>query len=87
MNNFTIKQQREMADTAVKLARITTHPAHPFLAKTFNEILEQYELLNEFDKNSSTMKAKVFCIQKLYMLNMLTALNLRIDVILSDRKE
>jgi hypothetical protein len=85
MNKFNAHQQQEIVETAAKLESIVTHPAHPFLVKTFNEILDQYELLKEFNINADVMRPEVFRIQKSYMINMLSALNLRIDSILRER--
>lgn len=84
MNNFTAHQQQEIRTTAVRLSQIANHPAYPFLLKTYNEIIDQYELLKEFNLSADVMRPEVFWIQKSYMINMLTALNLRIDAILRE---
>ena len=85
MNNFSDPQRRKIMETAAKLDQIAYHPAHTFLVKTYSEILDQYELLRKFNLNRRALRPEVFWIQKSYMLNMLAALNHRIDSILRER--
>jgi hypothetical protein len=85
MNNFSKHQEQEIENTSTKLAELSNHLAHPFLIKTFDEVLAQYHLLKTFEPDQHTMQPEVFWIQRSFMLNMLAALNLRIDTILRER--
>jgi hypothetical protein len=84
MNNFSKHQELEIEGTSAKLAHLSKHPAHPFLIKTYDEVLAQYHLLKTFEPGQHTMPPEVFWIQRSFMLNMLAVLNLRIDTILRE---
>jgi len=85
MNNFNQLQDQKITDTSIKLIKIDNHPAYPFLMDTFDNIVAQYERLNTFNDEGSALKAEVFWIQRSYMFNLLSAVNLRIDAILQER--
>lgn len=85
MYNFNEHQDQEIVETSSKLAEISSHPAYTFLLHTFTDITEQYKRLDKQNHNATEIPTEVLWIQRSYMFNMLSALNLRLDSILRER--